>query len=405
MGRIAKISKSLGVITGLACVGVLVAGVGHGAAGETAGGHSRKSTASAAVTLKPVRRPRPPARYAVPAGARHVGSSAQLRAALSDRRQETIVLAPGVYDNPRPFVDSEGDRIYSARLGGAVFTAGIVLGGNYGPPGALIRGLTFDVDDPSKAFQGAEVLVWGTARGAAVLDTRLDGNGVVNAGLVVRQPNGFVARRIVARRFLSYGVEVDPNEYGFTTRSPYSLRNLTISQVSRLVPGSSDGTAEACLWLGSPGEVRRVSVRRCAITGIWTGTAMAHSLVEDAIVKDARVGIYMEHFTTSSTFERLRIGPDVAVGVNAEWDNPAYGGKPASTDNVIEGARIQTTQAGVYLDQGTIRTTVRHCVFVGQDWAAIGDYEGVDNSYYQNNFTGIGPGAVHVSFDHVPGSS
>ena len=203
------------------------------------------------------------------------------------------------------------------------------------------------------------MLVWGSATGASVLDTRLDGHGVVGAGLVVLQPNGFVARRIVARRFLSYGVEVDPNDYSFTARSPYSLRDLTISQVSRQVPGSSNGTAEACLWLGSRGRVQRVSVRRCAVSGIWTGDAMKRSRVEDATIQDASVGIYIEHFTTSSTFERLRIGPGVTRGVNAEWDNPAYGGKPASIDNVIEGARIQTVHVGVYLDQGTTWTTVR----------------------------------------------
>ncbi len=236
MGVLAASIKALGLIAGLACLGILVAGVGPGAAGELGQSHGRRSTTSAAVALKPVRRPRPPARYAVPPRARRVSSSAQLSAALSDRRADTIVLAPGVYDNPRPFVDAEGDRIYSARLGRAVFRAGIELGASYGPPGALIRGLTFNVGDPSKVSQGIEVLVWGSATGASVLDTRLDGHGVVGAGLVVLQPNGFVARRIVARRFLSYGVEVDPNDYSFTARSPYSLRDLTISQVSRQVP-------------------------------------------------------------------------------------------------------------------------------------------------------------------------
>jgi hypothetical protein len=394
---------SLGLLIALACVGILVAGVGRGAAGGPS--HGRRSTTSAAVSLKPVKRPRLPASYALPPGARHVSSSAQLRAALADRRAETIVLAPGVYDNPRPFVDGRGDRIYSAGVGRAVFTAGIVLGSGHGASGALIRGLKFDVTDPSKASQGAEVLVWGSATAASVLDTRFDGNGVIGAGLVVRQPNGFVARRLVARGFQSYGIEVDPNDYGFTTASPYSLRDLTISQVSRQVPGSSDGTAEACLWLGSPGTTQRVSVRSCALSGIWTGTAMKNSRVEDATIQDARVGIYLEHFTTASTFERLRIGPGVTRGVNAEWDNPAVGGKPASNGNVIEDARIQSTHVGVYLDQGTTRTTVRRCVFVGQDWAAIGDYRGVDNSYYRNNFKKIDSGALRVSLDPDPGST
>jgi hypothetical protein len=57
---------------------------------------------------------------------------------------------------------------------------------------------------------------------------------------------------------------------------------------------------------------------------------------------------------------------------------------------------------GVYLDQGTTRTIVRHCVFVGQDWAGIGDFRGVDNQYYDNNFDGLAPGAVPVSYEHDP---
>jgi hypothetical protein len=403
MGVIATSITSLGLVTGLACVGVLVAGDVGCASTVDRVQLPGTSTTSAAVALKPVRRPRPPAHYSVPARALRVSSSSQLTAALSDGSAETIVLAPGVYDNPRPFIDGEGDRIYSARLGRAVLRAGIVLGSNGGPPGALVRGLTLSVRDPRKTLQGAEVLVWGSATGASVLDTRLEGHSAVDAGLVVRQPKGFRARRLVARRFLSYGIVVDPNDFAYRTRSPYSLRDLAIARVSRKVPGSSDGTAEACLWLGSPGTVRRVSVRGCAISGIWTGTAMKDSRIEDATIQRARVGIYIEHFTTQTTFERLRVGPGVTRGVNAEWNNPAAGGKPASVDNVLEDAYFRTTHVGVYLDRGTTRTTVRHCVFVGQDWAAIGDYEGVGNRYYDNDFEGIGAGAVPVSTDHDPG--
>ena len=61
MGVIATSIKSLGLITGVACLGVLVAGIGRGAAGELGQSHGRRSTTSAAVALKPVRRPRPPA--------------------------------------------------------------------------------------------------------------------------------------------------------------------------------------------------------------------------------------------------------------------------------------------------------------------------------------------------------
>jgi hypothetical protein len=404
MGVIATSITSLGFVTGLACVGLLAAGeVGC----ASSGGRARPSqgttrSTSVDVTLRPVRRPRPPSRYRVPLHALRVSSSSQLVAALSDRRQETIVLAPGTYDNSRPFEDRDGDRIYSARLGRAVLRAGISLGANQGPPEALIRGLTFSISDPRKTLHGDAIHVWGSAAGSAVLDTWIDGHGVLDAGLVVHQPTGFVARRVVARRFLSYGVVVDPNDFNFKTSSPYSLRDLAIARVSRRAPGSSNGTAEACLWLGSPGTVQRVSVRGCAISGIWTGTAMKNARIQDATIDRARVGIYIEHFTTATTFQRLRVGPSVTRGVNAEWANPAAGGKPASTDNVIEDAYFRTGHVGVYLDKGTTRTTVRHSVFAGQDWAGIGDYLGVANQYYDNDFDAIGPGAVPVTHDHDP---
>jgi hypothetical protein len=266
----------------------------------------------------------------------------------------------------------------------------------------LIRGLTFNVADPAKTLEGAVVHVWGSAAHAAVLDTRLNGHRVLDSGLVVRQPQGFVGQRIVATSFRSYGVVVDPNDVKYRTQSPFLLRDLSISRVRRPVRGSSNGRAEACLWLGSPGIVRRVSVRWCGITGIWTGTATRKSRITDATVDRARVGIYIEHYTTGTVFQRLRVGPNVSRGVNAEWSNRALGQKPASVDNVIQNAHFRTTHVGVYLDQGTTRTLVRRCVFVGQSWAAIGDYLGVDNRYYDNDFDGIAASAVSVSHDHDP---
>src|SRR6478752_10777039 len=400
MGVIGSSVMSLGIVTVAACVALL-------AAAET--GCAAKPERAVEASTKSVKREPPavhlparPHRYAVPAGARAVSSSRELLAALTDGRREAIVLAPGTYDNPKPFADRDGDRLYAARLGTALFKAGVVLGANSGPPGASIRGLSFDVSDPAKTLDGAIVHVWGSASHASVRDTRLDGNRRVETGLLVRQAQGFVGRRIVASGFRSYGVVVDPNDMGYRTRSPFALSDLTISRVSRPVQGSSNGRAEACLWLGSPGTVQRVDVRRCGITGIWTGTAMHGSRVADATIDRAPVGIYIEHYTTNTTFERLRVGPSVGRGVNAEWSNLALGQKPASSGNVIQDGFFRTPDVGVYLDQGTTRTLVRRCVFAGQAWAAIGDYLGQGNGYYENDFSGIRAGAVPVSHDHYP---
>jgi hypothetical protein len=405
MGVIGRISTGAGVIALLVAAGVVAAG--QAGCGSSVGAGARPASTtppSVALPALRVRQPRPPAPYVVPSHALRVSSSAELASALADHKREAIVLAPGVYDYPRPFSDRDGDQIFASRLGGSVLTAGVALGANSGPSGGLVRGIRFDVRDRAKTLHGDIVHVWGSAARAAVLDTWLSGHGAVDAGLVVHQPEGFVGRRIVATGFQSYGVLVDPHDTRYRARAPFRLSDLDVSRVARPVPGSSDGTAEACVWLGSTGVVQRVRARRCAVTGIWTGTANRRSRIGDVTVDRAPVGIYLEHFTTGTTFQRLQIGPSVSRGINAEWANPAFG-KAASIDNVIQDCRIRTAHVGVYLDQGTTRTLVRRCAFSGQAWAAIGDYVGVGNRYYDNNFSGIAQSAVAVSFEHDPGGT
>jgi hypothetical protein len=397
-------ARALGVgVPALGGVFLLASQAGSsGSPSRTDRSNSERTEASLAVVS--VRRPTAPSPYRVPTHALRVSSSRELVTALARHSSTDIVLAPGVYDNARPFSDRYGHRLYAARLGRVVLKAGIVLGANEGPGGALVRGIRFDVARSAKTLHGAIIHVWGSARNAHVLDTWLDGNGIVAAGVVVKQPEGFVARRLAARAFRSYGVLVDPNDYDYRARLPYVLEDLNVSNVVRPVPGSSNGTAEACLWLGSTGTVRRVSVRRCGLVGIWTGTANRESRIEDAAVDRTRVGIYIEHYTTGSTFQRLRVGPRVSRGVNAEWANHAVGGRPASVDNVIEDCYFDTSVVGVYLDEGTTRTSVRRCKFAAQRWAAIGDYKGVDNRYYANDFRGIASTAVSVSHEHSAGA-
>ena len=97
----------------------------------------------------------------------------------------------------------------------------------------------------------------------------------------------------------------------------------------------------------------------------------------------------------------MRIGRHVRVGLIAEWADPALGGVPGSIDNVIQDSRFESWLAGVYLDQGTTRTVIRRSTFVGQRWAAIGDYGGVGNAYQANDYRGIARGAVPVTSEHI----
>jgi hypothetical protein len=359
------------------------------------------SSTAATVTPPEPAPPKPPARYRAPKGAARVSSSAQLAAALANPRRRDIVLAPGQYDHPRPFANTFGHRIYAARPGKAILRAGISIGARSGGSGAQVRGVVFDVRDRAKTLHGAIVEVWGSATNAKVLDTVLRGNRVVAAGIVARQPAGFVAKRIVARDFTDYGVLVDANEPDADTGTRFLLEDLDVANVSRRRPRSANGTAEACVWIGNTGIVRRVRVRNCAWMGVWTGTSTTGALVEDVDVDRTPTGIYIEHFTRDSTFQTIRVRPRVRIGVVAEWANPELGGRPASVDNVIQDSVFESYLCGVYLDDGTTRTTVRRSAFRKQTWAAVGNYRGNDNRISENDYSGIGDTAVPVSEDHV----
>jgi hypothetical protein len=283
-----------------------------------------------------------------------------------------------------------------------VLRAGLSLGGNAGRSGAVVRGLVLDIRDPARTVDGAAINVWGSGRDVRILDTTLRGHGVTPAGISARRPEGLRVARVVVRAFTDYGILVDANDPARGVLSdPFRIQDADVARVARPDPGSSDGRAEACVWIGNTGSVRRVRVRSCAWAGLWTGTATTRALVEDVDVDRARTGVYVEHFTRDSTFRRLRIGPQVRVGLIAEWADPAWGRQPASVGNLIELSRFESSLAGVYLDEGTARTTVRRSSFGNQSWAAIGDYRGNANAYDSNDYRGIDPGAQPVRQDHL----
>ena len=346
--------------------------------------------------------PNPPASYAVPAGATAVSTSAQLLAALGANTPTDIVLADGVYDNATPFSDAGDHRIYAAHLGSAILRAGFVLGGNFGPGGGLIRGIAFDVSDPNKTFEGGIVQTWGqSGRGAQILDTTFDGHNAVQAGILARQVEGLVVQRVVLQNFQSFGLFEDVNAQGMTVATPALLEDVTVSNVSRPTPKSSNGTAEACIWLGNTATLRRARVTNCAWEGVWTGTAFSSGLVTDLTADATPVGVYLEHFTTGATFQNMRIGGNVSIGVVCEWADPTWGSKPGCNGDTIQNSTFDTQRAGIYLDEGTIGVRVTGCRFLHQTWAGIGDYLGNGNTYSGNDFTGVGSTAVSVSKNHL----
>ena len=329
---------------------------------------------SSQITPAPVT---PPSSYAIPASAVTVSDSAQLKQALASAAKD-IVIADGVYDSTSPFVNVNGQRIYAQHLGGAVFKAGFVMGGNWGPGHGVLQGLTFDVSDPSKVLEGSIVHVWGTGAGSQVLDTTFDGHGVISSGLLARQVEGLIVRRVVAHNFRDSGVAVDANVASYTPATPPVLEDIDSANVTWPVARASNGTAEACVWVGVTAVVRRIKARNCAWEGLWVGADPQQRLrgPRSERRRHRRLHRALRQLLDLPPHPRRperRPRPDVRVG------RPGLGLARGLHGQRLRVLVLRHAHLGVYLDEGTTRTTVRNSVFVDQSCGAIGNYAGVGN--------------------------
>jgi hypothetical protein len=349
--------------------------------------------------------PQPPLPYAVPSGALAVRTSAELVQALAASVPQDIVLASGVYDSASYFVNANGHRVYAATLGGAVLRAGMEFGGNYGQPNGLVRGVAFDVSDPAKAADGHIVYTWGTARGVQVLDATFNGHGVMRSAVWGYQPEGLVVRRVQAANFTDFGVGAEANDPALRLSVPVLFEDIDVSGVSRAVPRSADGTAEACIWLANNGTLRRARVRNCAWMGIWTGGAAKNGgvLLEHLDIDQTPKGIYPEHYSWGATYQIFHIGPHVTTGINMEWADPLTGGLPACDGCIVRDGTIESCAVGIALDRGTRHTSIRGITFGAQVVAAIvDDNVPTTNAYSDNDYRGIATRAVAISTAPLP---
>ena len=358
--------------------------------------HIGKAHGAPAAPVAQVAPPQPPAAYPLPAGAVWVDNGAELARALLPEQPQDIVLKDGRYGASGPFNNACGHRLFAQHQGKAILTSGLNIGSNDCAGGARVQGLAFDVQEPGNAANNAAIEVWGTARNMVVADIAIDGHGVLDSGIAARQPEGLILQRVTAANFRSWGIFVDADDFKRTVAEPPLLEDLDVANVSRPVPQSADGTAEACIWVGNTAVGRRFKVRNCAWMGVWTGTAAKNTHLSDIDIDDIgpprgiSTGLYLEHFTTDSLFERLHIGPNVGVGVVCEWADPAWGKQPACDGVVIQDSVIDSRCVGAYLDDGTRNTTLRRTAFVHQEKAAVAVFNNNYNILYDtagNDYT------------------
>jgi hypothetical protein len=343
--------------------------------------------------------PQPPTTYSIPSGAVQVSTSSQLIAALQGSGQD-IVLADGTYDSASPFNDANGNRLYAEHLGGATLTAGLIVGGNWGSGGGLVRGVNFDVSSSAKVLGGAIVHVWGAGGvNSQVLDCYFRGNWTIPAGIKAYQPTGFAARRLEFYNFTDFGLLVTDNvtvAYGSQTPHVDAISDIYVNGVSRPTPGSSNGTAEQGLLIGNPvnNSVQRIKIRNVAWDGIETANNSWDTTFSDLDLDMSNsyygVGVYLEHYSYHDVFRNFVIR-GAKLGINMEWNDPFWSSRAAAHYTTIAngtidaaGSTLGGNQAGVYLQPGTESTTVQDVIFKNQNWAGIG----ADNTTGTNAFSG-----------------
>jgi len=115
-----------------------------------------------------------------------------------------------------------------------------------------------------------------------------------------------------------------------------TIRDLRIERITRVPPRSSNGTAEAGIWVGQTADVSRIDIASAAWMQVWTGARCYRSVFEDILMRDTRlVGIYPEHNTWDTTFRRFvntESPGQLANVVNQEWWYSGEGSKNLNYD-------------------------------------------------------------------------
>ena len=122
---------------------------------------------------------------------------------------------------------------------------------------------------------------------------------------------------------------VDENRADAQVSNPPVIMDIDAAYVSRPVPRSSNGTAEACVWIGNTAIVRRVRAHDCAWEGLWVGTAAHHALFEDIRVTNTLSASTSSTSPAPRRSDACRSARASTDGLICEWADPGWGSQPA----------------------------------------------------------------------------
>ena len=219
------------------------------------------------------------------------------------------------------------------------------------------------------------VNTWGAHASVSVQDSRIDGGGTGEAGVVAlgsdeSRDTSVIRTRV--RGFTSFGILLQQQEHG---RPAADLHGVVLDNVvSDIRDPSRDGcwtaakyrtrgcgTNEGGIWTGGvEAAVIGNTVRRARWDGIETvGSSTRTTIVRNRIY-DTRTGIYLEHATHRSVIARnLIVG--ALTGINVEWWHEGAG----SRRNTFAFNRIVGAKGGMFVDVGSDHNRIVGNVFVG----------------------------------------
>jgi hypothetical protein len=145
----------------------------------------------------------------------------------------------------------------------------------------------------------------------------------------------------------------------------WTLEDCIVENIAANPPRSTNGTGEAGFWIGQKTNAARLVADACAWMGMWTGAMCDGSVISDFDLSgNPHVGLYCEHVTRNTTFERFKINhTGDGNAVNIEWwyaDGTygsllPYGGKAGSYSLTFQNFDITVPKGSwaFFADAGT----------------------------------------------------
>ena len=364
-------------------------------------------------------------------------SFARARSAL-ERGGVTVRLAPGRYDvdelmlrsgtrlvgsGPRTVLRARPGRRYWALLvakGQHIRVSDLTLDGGGAVPKDDDGGIGVAIFDGSSdvrlqrlhftRVRTDAVNTWGAHSEVSIQDSRLDGGGTAEAGVVALgsdESRDTSAIRNRVRGFTSFGILLQQQEHG---RPAADLHGLVLDNVvSDIRDPARDGcwtaakyrtpgcgTDEGGIWTGGvEAAVIGNVVRRARWDGIETVGSSTRTTIVDNEIYRTRTGIYLEHSTNSSLIARNLI-VDALTGINVEWRHEGGG----SSRNTFADNRIVRAETGIFVDVGGDHHRILRNVFVRGGGPAI-VLQGSSHNLVRRNRSCGGRGEPLIEFSEA----